>query len=161
MATLASSTRFISAGVTKWYFLTALAATNLTPTRAEITAGTDISGEVADFSGWTLQASSVATPDQGSRFIKNVPGRTSVADSSITFYADKGGTDIRGTMTLDLAGWIVIADGGDVTGYKAEVFPVRVMSVGGVRSTGDAAFQITVQYAITSTPATITLPATA
>lgn len=161
MATLAASNRFISAGVTKWYWLPSIAATNLTPLRAEITAGTDVTGEVADFSGWTLQASSVAVPDQGSRFTGSVPGRTSVADSTITFYADKEGDDVRDEFTLDESGYLVIADGGDVTGYKAEVFPCRVMSVGAVRSVGDAAFQVTIGFAITATPATIDLPATA
>lgn len=161
MATLAASVRFNPKGTRKVYYLTSLAASNLTPTRAEITAGTDITGEVAAYTGWTLQASSVATPDQGSRFTSSVPGSLTVQDSSITFWASKTGTDIRGTVSLDQDGFVVFADGGDVEGYKGQTFATRVMSIGHVRAVDDNAFQIQVQFAITETPVEFAIPAAA
>jgi hypothetical protein len=52
-------------------------------------------------------------------------------------------------------------DGGDVAGYKMDTYPIKVMSVGKVRSVGgDAADQLTLQYSITSEPGeNLTVPA--
>jgi len=159
MATLAASTRFNPLGVRKVYLLSTIASSVLAPTRAEITAGTDITGECAAYSGWTLQASSVATPAQGSRFTTSVPGALTVQDSSITFWASKDGTDIRDSLVVDDDRYIVFADGGDVEGYTGETFKVRVMSVGSVRSVDDSAFQVTIQFAVTAEPKLFAIPA--
>lgn len=154
MATaLATSERFFAPEITKIYWLPTIAATNLVPTRAELDAGTDLSAEIADISGWQVQGSAIETPDLGSRFTSNIPGRTSAPDSSITFYGDLAGVDIRGELSQDDNGYIWIADGGDVEAQLADVFPVRVNSIGKMRSVGDAAFQIVVSFTITAEPA--------
>lgn len=159
MGTLATSTRFNPAGVRKVYWVETIADTSgLVYSTTELAAGTDVTGEVAGYTGWTLEASSVATPAQGSRFTSSVPGRTSVQDSSITFWASQDGADVRDELALDDAGYVVFSDGGETTGYKSEVFPVRVMSIGAVRSVDDGAFQLTVGFAVTSEPKTIDTP---
>lgn len=162
MPALATSVRFFAPEISKVYWLPAIAASNLTPTRAEITAGTDLTGEIADIQGWVVEGGAIPTPDLGSRFIASIPGRTNVADSSLTLYADQTGNDVRDVLTQGLNGYVLFADGGDVTGQPADVFPVRVNSVGKMRSTGDQAFQISVRFNITAEPATdVVLPATA
>lgn len=160
MPALPTSQRFFAPEITKVYWLPAVAASNLTPTRAEITAGTDLSGEIADIQGWVVEGGAIPTPDLGSRFIASIPGRTSVQDSSLTLYADEAGVDVRTVLAQGDNGFILFADGGDVAGRPADVFPVRVNSVGKMRSTGDQASQITVRFNITAEPATdVDLPA--
>lgn len=150
--TLPATERFFAPEISKVYFLPTIVAATHIPTRAEITAGTDLTDEIQTLSGWAQTAASIATPDWGSRFTSNIPGRTSVADSSITFYADRSGADVRAVLTELLNGYIVLADGGDDEDLLADSFPVRVASVGKVRS-DSAALLITVGFTITRKPA--------
>lgn len=161
MATLTTSDRYYAVGTTEVLYLPALAASNLTPTRAEMTAGTILTGEIADISGWVKEAGSIGTPDLATRFVSNLPGRINVSASTLTFYADLEGTDVRATLPQDTEGWIMFCDGGDVAASKAEVFPVRVSSVGMVRSVGEQAGQVTVGFSITAEPQSVTIPALA
>lgn len=166
MATkLPESERFFHPEISKVFWLPTIAAANRVPTRAEITAGHDLTDEIAAVAGWQKTTAMIATPDWGSRFTSSIPGRTSAADSSITFYADLDGDDVRAVLSAGLSGYVVFADGGDnegsVTDKLGDVFPVRVASVGKVRGQ-DAAMQLTVSFAITREPADdITLPAAA
>jgi len=103
----------------------------------------------------------ISTPDLGSRFTKQIGGRTQADASSITFYASKDGADIRSVLQRGLTGYLTFMDGGDVAAQPMDVFPIEVTSVGKVRTTGDNAQQITVTFAITGEPAEdVDIPAT-
>jgi hypothetical protein len=155
-----TATRFFHVGETKVYYLPAVAAADLTPTRAEINAGTDLSDELADISGWMIQGAEIETPDLGSTFNGKIPGRISVDDSSLTFYADETGVDVRSVLPRGTAGFILFADGGDVAGALADVYPIRVRAVGKQRSMGDEAGRLTIPFSITKKPAEdVVLPA--
>lgn len=161
MTVLAPSDRFFAPEISKVYIALAVAATTFIPTRAEIDAATEVSGEIADLSGWLQTSGSIATPDFGHRFIGSIPGRKSIADSSITFYADRAGVDVRSLLSEGDDVFVIFADGGDVVAYLADCFPARVASVGKVRTTGDSAHQLTITFTITR-PAAVdfALPAT-
>jgi len=153
MATLSTSDRYFAVGITEIIYIPTIVATTHIPTRAEITAGTIMTDEVADISGWTQQAGSIPLPNLGKRFTGNLPGRITVDSSSLTFYADLEGVDVRAVLPQDTVGYIAFMDGGDVAASKMDVYPIRVSSLGKVRSTGDQAGQITVMFAVTSEPA--------
>lgn len=162
MAALPATERFFAPEISKAYFLPAIAAATMIPTRAEIDAGTDLTDEIADLSGWAVSSGMINTPDLGHRFISQIGGRTSVEASTITFYASQDGNDVREVLPRGTTGFIVFADQGDAVGLPADVFPVQVTSLGKVRSTGDQAFQLTVSFAIRKPPAEdIALPAVA
>jgi hypothetical protein len=157
---ITASVRYFDPETTKCVYLPTIAATNLVPTRAEINAGTDLSPEIAEVSGFTVTSEEINTPDMGSRFTSKIPGRTSAEDSSITFYADESGNDVRTVLPRDTTGYILWADGGDVAGNKGQVFPIRVRSVGQLRSVGDEAHRVQTQFSITSEPnEDVTIPA--
>jgi hypothetical protein len=154
------SERFFQPEITKVWFVPTIADKDLKPTRAEIDAGTELSSEIADFSGWSVTSNMIGTPDLGSRFTGQITGRTSADDSSITFYGDQGGDDVRKVLPRATKGNILIADGGDEDGNVADVFPIEVASVGKLRSAGDQAFQLTIAFAIKRQPAEdVELPA--
>lgn len=154
--TLAS--RYFATGTTKYVWCTSV-ANKLAPTRAEINAGTDVSGDIAEVNGWQVTSDLIEVPDINSRFTSKIPGRTSADDSSIKFYADPSGADARTLFPRDTTGFILRMDGGDVTGRKMDVFPVRVSSVPKEMGTGDDAATINVMFAITSEPAeNVTIP---
>lgn len=153
MPALSATTRFFLPEITNCVFVPTIAASTKIPTRAELTAGTTLTKEIADISGWGVKSNMIDTPDAGSRFVSQIGGRTNVDSSSITFYADITGSDVRQTLPRNQTGYIVWMDGGDVATQKMDIFPVKVTSVGKVRSSGDQAMQLTIEFAVTSPPA--------
>jgi len=150
---LTASTRFTDQAVTKVYYLPTIAAANLTPTRAELNAGTDLSGEINDLSGWTVEGAQIDTPDMLNLFQSRIPGSTSSPDSSITFYSSKSGVDVRALLPRNTTGYICFMDGGDIAANKMETYPVTVTSVGIMRTaTGGEATKVQISFSITRQP---------
>lgn len=147
--------RFIRRGKAKVNWIPTIAAADLVPTAAEITAGLDLTGRVADMSGWQLESAPVDTPDMGSRFVSSIPGEQTVAASTLTIYADDAGTtdNFKTTMAPDTVGYIYIRHSGTGTGKLADTFPVRVSSIGNEYSAGNDPARYVISYAITATPA--------
>lgn len=156
---ITASTRYINPETTIVLWVPAIANKNA-PTRSELNAGTDLSGEIADNSGWSVTSNQSDAPDMGSRFTSKVAGRISADDSSLTMYASEDGIDSRSLMPRDEDGFVVWMDGGDVAGRLMDVFPVTVSSVSKPRSVGDEVARVVHSFAITSEPAEdITIPA--
>ncbi|GII88282.1 hypothetical protein Ssi03_62720 [Sphaerisporangium siamense] len=156
---LAAVTRYWSVAVNKWYFVPAI-SNKSAPTRLELNAGTDLTGEVADSSGWTTTGDTIEAPDGNSVFIAQVAGPVKADDSSLTIYADPTGNDARTLLPRGTTGFVVRLGGGDTAGRKMDVFPIRVKTVGkqyGGTATEPAKLEIS--FAITSTPAEdVTIP---
>lgn len=153
MATLAASTRFTNFGNTVVHFLPTIASATGAATRAEITAGTDLTGEISDVSGFSVTGSTIDAPDLKSTFVSKVRGRTSSEDSSLTFYASENATDVRSVLPFETTGYIVIMQAGDVpTTGKMDVYPVQVNSVSKTISVGDDLARIVIGFAITKQP---------
>jgi hypothetical protein len=155
---IAASIRYARFGVTKVVFAPAV-ANILSPTRAEINAGTDLSGEVSEISGFQVQSEFIDTPDLNSPFVSKVLGRTSSEDSSITMYASVNSTDVRALLPRGTTGFLIWFDEGDVAGRKADCYKITVGSVAKDRSM-DEASRLVVSVAITATPTeNFTIPA--
>jgi len=158
---LATTERFFAPEISKVYYALTL-ADYTAPVRPELDAATDFTDEMASVTGWSVDGRMLDTPDWGRRFVSQISGRTSAGESSITFYADKAGVDVRAVLARGDVGNVIFCDGGDVTGYLADVFKTEVTSVGKVRTGTDGALVITVKFAITKAPAeNVVLPATA
>lgn len=157
---IAAITKYTARGSSAACWLPAC-ANIASPTRAEINAGTDLSGQVADASGWSVSSSQIETPDLATRYTSTIPGVISADDSSLTMYADLEGVDAGVLMARDTVGFIAWFDGGDVPGNKCRIFPVTVSSVSHQTSVdGSAADTLMFSYAITSEPAeNVTVPA--
>lgn len=143
--------RYFPTGVTKYYFAPTFADPE-NPTRLELDASTDLSPEIAEVDGFTVSSDQIDVPDINSRFTGKIPGRISADDSSLVFYGDKTGEDVRELLPRGTDGYIVRMGGGDVTDYKMDIFPVTVISVSKQFGTDDEAARITVQFSITSEP---------
>jgi hypothetical protein len=143
--------KFMRRGKAKVYFLPTVAGT--IPTAPEVTAGTDLSARVADMNGWVLESTQIDVPDLASRYVSKIPGEQNVGDSSLTIYADDANTDaIKTALATDTNGYIYIAHSGAGTGKKADLFPVRVSSVGNEYSMGNDAARYIVNFSITAPP---------
>jgi hypothetical protein len=149
----AAITKYTSIGLTKIYFLPTVSAANLTPTRAEMNAGTDLSAQVADWSGWIVSGVQINTPDLSSVFESSIPGRVSAAKSTMTYYASQTGVDIGSLLPRTTVGYIQWLDGGDISGNQCEVYPITVMACGIDRDNKmTLADRIMIDYAITKQP---------
>ena len=154
---LTPTTRYFPPGTRKLYWVVTIANYNA-PTRAELNAGTDLSAEIATMNGWSLAGSTVDTPDMGSRFTSQVPGRLTSANNDITVYLSQNSVDARTLLPRDTNGFMVCLWEGDVTGQKMDVFPARVVTQA-VDTTVDDPGQVTISFAVTKIPAiNLTIP---
>ena len=146
-----ATSRFFQPEVSKVYYVPTIADT-AAPTRIEIDAGDDLTAEIADISGFNLTSNFIDTPDLAHRFVSQIPGSIKADSSSITFYGDKTGDDVRTTLPRETVGFLVFMDTGDVATQPMDVFPIEVASVGKLRRTSDNAYQLTIGFAITGIP---------
>lgn len=155
---ITASKRYYQQGVSKVVWVATL-ANYLSPTRAEINAGIDLSPEVSAASGWEVTSNTQDTPALGSVFIGNIMATTTAAASSLTFYADSTSVDVRSLLTRGLTGYILWMGEGDVAAYTMDIFPVAVTSTPKDRSISATA-TIVANFAITRQPAeNVTIPA--
>ena len=148
---LSSTTRYIPPGTRKIYWVTTISSYTA-PTRAELNAGTDLTNEVANVNGFTVESGTVDTPDLSTRFTAKIPGRITAADSSLEFYASSNSSDVRTVLPRDTAGFVVMLWEGDVTGQRMDVFPAKVTAAT-VDGNMEDPEKITVAFAITKVPA--------
>jgi hypothetical protein len=145
--------RFNRKGTSKFYFLPAIASGTLVPTEAEITAGTDYSGQITSVDGFSIENSPIDTPDMASTFVSKIGGDDSAADSSWTMYEDSTADDIETDLAKGTTGFVVIFSKGLTTGAKGmDVFPVTVVSSSKAYTADNEAAQVTVQFTITARP---------
>lgn len=148
---LGSSTRYIPPGVRKVWWVATI-SNKSAPTVAELTAGKDLTGEVASMDGWSVASDTQDAPDLASKFTGQVAGMITAPSSSINFYESQTSTDIRAVLARGSAGYIVLPWDGVGSANLIDVFPVTVTSLPKQSSTSDVQ-QIQVQFAITAQPA--------
>jgi hypothetical protein len=154
---ITASTRYARFGVTRVVY--ALTVGNyLSPTRGEINAGTDLSNEVSEISGFQVVSEFIDAPDLGSSFTAKIAGRTSADDSSITMYASVNSNDVRTLLPRGTSGYFMWFDEGDVPGRKFDIYPITVGSAPKDRDL-EAAARIVINVAVTRVPAeNVTVP---
>lgn len=147
--------RSIPRGLSRWYACPVV-ANPASPTRAEITAGEDITESIAGITGFALTNSPVTTPDLGSRFDKTVAGIDSAGDSSLNMWDEIA----RGTAPSDPARDVLAKDTelymvkmpyGDIPGKRLETWAVTST---GVNDQNDmaAAMQYQVGFSVREVP---------
>jgi hypothetical protein len=143
--------RYYPAGTRKCYFLSTT-ANYLSPTRAEMNAGVDLSAEIESVTGFSLTAAMVNVPDMGSRFVQQIPGALESSKNDITFYQDLQSGDVRQIFAIGVTGFIIMLWDGDVAGQLMDVFPVQIASVAPDPAVTKAAM-LTVDFAPSGVPA--------
>jgi hypothetical protein len=147
---LTPTSRYLAVGQRKVYWVPTIANT-AAPTRAELNAGTDLSAELQAATGWSLQGSTLDTPDMGTTFTSQVPGRRTSPSNDLTFYLDTSSNDVRSLLTVNANGFIVWLWEGDVTGRRMDVFAVRVVTQANDANMENAG-SVTISFAVTKIP---------
>lgn len=152
VTTLPVSDRFFSPEISVYKWLPAVANPTTGATRSEIDGGVALQDEIAALAGWETSTSFINTPDAGHRVVGRIPGRVTLGDASITFYADPKGDDIRKVLAKGDKGFMWFADGGDVPDSPSDLFQVEVANISKLRSVDEQAFQLTITFAIKRPP---------
>jgi hypothetical protein len=146
-------TKFYRRGVTKLWFLPAVASVTAGPTSIEVTAGADITPGLSGLTGFSSNPSKIPTPDADIDFTGNIPGEITPADSALTYYEDKLATAIRTALADGTAGFVCIFPQGKVTGRRVETWPVRLGEWNsGLDMTGNVAATQVIDVAVTGKP---------
>lgn len=131
---LATLNPYIPLDVRKHYFVSTIANINA-PTRGELDAGTDLSPQLIDAPGWTVDGTIVQSQAYVGAAL-NLPGPKNLVESSLIMRFSRTSTDARTILTQGLTCYIVVLPEGDTTGFKMDVFQVLVNAI--PRSTGVA-----------------------
>lgn len=148
--------RYFRRGTTKIYFVSTIADIDA-PTEAEMAAGTDITCDVAEISGFSFSNSPIDVPDMCSPFVKSIPGEDTAEDSSITFYEDNTSNPTRTLLLKGVEGYMAlfpygVTGGAPSAGDELEVWPVSVASSTREWSAGNEPARFMVEFTITDVP---------
>lgn len=146
---------FFRRGKSKVFFLPTVAgyaAGAGSPTSGEITAGTALSAQVTEMSGFQLTNSPIPTPNLADTFTFQITGEDTVADSTITFLDDDASTVIRAALAKGTAGFIVLAPYGNIATKRVETWPVRSAGVNDEWTVGNDPARFVVGFAVTNIP---------
>lgn len=127
------------------------------PTRSEMNAGTDLSPEVTEWSGFGQTGSTTDSQALVGPALK-LPGPPTLDDSSITARRSKTGTDIRDVLPYGYEGFIISLPDGDVAARSMDVFKVQVNGNPNSTSITDAATK-TINFAVIGAWFDVTIPA--
>lgn len=143
--------RFFRRGVSAMKWCPTVAGTS--PTRAEITAGTDLTPDFAAIGGFKISNAPITTPDLSTTFDTQIDGPDSVDASTITFYDQDNATTIRTALAKGNSGALVLFPYGDVVGKRCEVWRSKSTGVNDEWSLDATAAKFEVGFAVTAKPA--------
>lgn len=149
---LAATQRYIHAGETAVYWVASI-ATISAPTRGELDAGIDLTGEIAGLVGWRLRSAVRDVPHITDTFTPQVMAELSVDSADLVCYASRAGAEVTALLTRGTVGHVVFLHGGDVEGNPMDVWPVRVASTSRPVTVDSESARIFVQFVVTATPA--------
>jgi hypothetical protein len=142
-------------GTTRVFFATTV--TLNAPTAAQVNAGTELTDDISEITGFVFSNNPIQTPDLGTKFVSQIPGEDSTEDSSLVFYETAGDSTIKDALPKDENGYVIILPEGSAGASPAaadlvEVWPVTISSVSRRYSAGNEAAMFEVKFATTSPP---------
>jgi hypothetical protein len=155
---LTATLRYVPQSVRKIYFVTTI-ATQASPSRAEMNAGTDLTAEIQGMAGFQLVSGTKDTADLSTRFTSQIPGAITADKCEIVCYASSTSADVRTVLPRDTTGFIITLWEGDVPTQKMDVWPVKVSATFIDTAIADPA-QVHVEFVVTKVPSlNVTIPA--
>jgi hypothetical protein len=145
--------RYFPPGNRKYYWLTAV-ANPAAPTRAELNAGTDLSGQIAAISGFgpVMTRSDVTPLGSAVVVVLNTIVDVNSGTNELLIYASADSHDVRLLMPPGSAGFVVLLPEGDISGQYCEVWPANVNAMFFEPAT-ETPGEIHFQFTITGMPA--------
>ncbi len=123
---IAGSTRYIPEGNTHYYWVVSI-ANYLSPTAAELNAGTDLTPEIAATGNWSIISGSIDAPDLATLFTPQITGKVTIDGATLDMYASINSIDVRTLLPRGTIGNVVKFPEGVVAGRTMDVFPAKVL----------------------------------
>lgn len=150
--------RYMRRGKSKILFTPTVAGAS--PTRAEITAGTALTPQIAEVTGFSFSNSPIATPDLDTTFTTTISGEDTSDTPSITFYDDDTATTIRTALAKGTKGYVLLFPYGDVPTKRMEKWYIESTGVSDEWSAGNDPARFSVSFGVLAVPVTSgTVPA--
>lgn len=150
--------RYMSRGITRFYFLLDIVSTTLVPTVAEVGAGTRLDEQLNEVNGFTFANNPIDTPNFKNRFTPQITGEDTAEDSSLGLYRLRLETDtIRLAMAKDTEGFVVIffegtAGANPAIADKVDTWPVVISSNAKTYTADNEAAKYMVTFSVTAVP---------
>lgn len=127
--------RFFRRGKSKAFWVPTLSSLT-SPSAAEVNAGDELTGQIADISGFEFSNSPIPTPDLSTTFTTTIPGEDTTQEPQIMFYEDDTTNTLQTTLAKGTSGHVVLfykgtAGAAPASGDTAEVW--QVISTGPFR----------------------------
>lgn len=142
--------RFMRRGKAKVVFIPTVVGTS--PTRPEISGGTQLTPQIAEMSGFSFSNSPIATPDMDTTFTTTIAGEDTAETPSITFYDDDTATTIRTALVKGTKGYIILFPYGDVPTKRLEKWYVESTGVADEWSAGNDPARFSVSFGVLAVP---------
>jgi len=142
--------RFFRRGKSKVYIVPAVVGAS--PTSAELTAGTDVSGDLAAISGFGITNSPIPTPDLGTAFNSQIEGEDAAEDCSMTFYDDDTLNVLRTLLVKGAAVSVVLMPYGKISTKRCEVWKVKSTGFNDQWTLDASAAQAVCTFAVVAAP---------
>ena len=158
---LSTGTSYVAQGVRRIYIASAIANT-ASPTRAEMTASTDVSQNVTAMSAWLPNQNFANRSVIGSATVGQIAGTANFPAQSMSFEAGQNSVDIRSLLVWTQppsTTYVLILTEGDVAGQKMNVFKCLVGVVGSQNVLGDTEAQVDVAFGVLTVNMGVTIPA--
>ena len=158
---LSTGTPYVAQGTRRVYIVASI-ANPAAPTRAELTAGTDVSQNITAMTAWAPNQNFANRSVLGSATVGQIAGTANFPAQSISFEAGQNSTDIRSLLVWTQppsTTFVVILGEGDVAGQKMSVFKVAVGVVAEQNVLGDTEAQIDVAFGVLSANMNVAIPA--
>jgi hypothetical protein len=163
-ALLSTGTAYVAQGPRRIYIVPSI-ANPASPTRAELTAGTDVSQNVTAMSGWAPNQNFANRSVIGSATVGQIAGTANFPAQSLSFEAGANSVDVRALLVWTqppTATFVVILPEGDIpttSATKMNVFKVLIGVVAPQNVFGDTESQIDVAFGVLSANMGVTIPA--
>lgn len=151
--------RYMSRGITRFYFIPDIVSATLAPTVAEVAAGVRLDEQLNEVNGFTFSNSPIDTPNFKDRFTPQITGEDVAEDSSLGLYRLRLEVDtIRAALAKDTEGFVVIFYEGTVGAAPAaadmvDVWPSIISSNAKTYTADNEAARYMTTFSITAVPA--------
>lgn len=154
MPLISKAQRFAPRAVNEyvWMPTVASAATGKpAPIGTEISAGTFVTRELTDISGFDLSPDTVDSMDAATRFVGQITVSVKGGTPTLTFNGSKAGDDARDVFAEGDVGFLLIAPAGVTEAAKGECWELEVASVAAVPTLTDS-LKIIVTFSVPAEP---------
>lgn len=142
-------------GTSRVYLVPTITVT--APTVAQVTAGTEITDDIADVEGFRFSNSRIDIPKLSSTFTATIAGEDTADDSSLTFYDDDTTNPLRATLAKGTQTHVVFFPAGTAganpaIGDDVDVWPVESASTPREWTMGNDPARWMAEFGITAPP---------